>query len=366
MADTRVARGRAGSRARLIGRLGLALPLVVGLVACDGARPPTVEPSAAMPTASDRPTPSRSVASAPQRTEGRGTDPVRIGPPIEPTSLTGRIVFDDFEDVFTMNADGSGFRTITTLPGAEFDGAWSPDGRSIVYRDSRRGINDDDEIYIAAADGSHPRNLTRNPGANDWGPDWSPDGRWIAFNSDRDGGPLRGYLIRPDGTDLRPIEADGWFEYPSFSPDGRFIVFTGHAGSDYDVYTVELATGLTTQLTDSPGDDTWPVWSPDGASIAYSSERDDCTRAGPTVDCWHGDDPGEHHDVWIMDPDGANQRRVSPEIGQFMAWSPDSRSLLISGRTLFVVRADGSGRVEIRPPGLGRAAGGIPDWTAAP
>ena len=55
----------------------------------------------------------------------------------------------------------------------------------------------------------------------------------------------------------------------------------GHAGSDYDIYTVELETGETTKLTDAPGSDGWPVWSPDGTSIAFASERDDCARAEP-------------------------------------------------------------------------------------
>ena len=143
-------------------------------------------------------------------------------------------------------------------------------------------------------------------------------------------------------------------------------MFTGHVGSDYEVFTVELATGTTRQLTDSSGDDTWPVWSPDGKAIAFSSERDDCLRVGPTVDCWRSDEPGEHHDVWIMDVDGGNQRRVTPEIGQFVTWSPDSRYLLISGHTLFVVRPDGTGRVEMRAPDMTLAPGGIPDWISAP
>ena len=363
-------RPRAGTsparpNASLAARLLLASSLLVA-AACDAAPRPTSGPATgAPPTSSPGLVPSSTLPSSSPRIERRGEEPVLVGAPIELTSLEGKIVFDDFEDVFTMNADGSGFHVVSARPGAEFDGAWSPDGKSIVYRDSRRGINDDDELYIAAADGSQPRNLTKNS-ANDWGPDWSPDGRWIAFNSDRDGTPLRGYLIRPDGSDVRPIQADTWFEYPSFSPDGTSIVFTGHAGSDYDIYVVEIATGRTTQLTDSPGADSWPVWSPDGKTIAFTSERDDCARVGPTVDCWRGDEPGEHHDIWIMNVDGTDQRRVTPEIGQFVAWSPDGRYLLISGHTLFVVRPDGTGRVEIRPPEMSHAPGGIPDWTGAP
>lgn len=284
-----------------------------------------------------------------------------VGPPLELASLAGRIVFDDFEDVYTMNADGSGLATVAGRAGPEFDAVWSPDGRVIAYRDSRRGINEDDEIYIVGADGSGPRNLTNEP-ANDWGADWSADGEWIIFNSDRDGVPLRAWLVRPDGSDLTPVDVDVWVEYASFSPDGTRIVFAGHDGSDYEVYVADLASGAHTRLTDSGGADGWPVWSPDGSTIAFTTERDDCTRAPADQDCWRTGQPGEHHDIWLMDADGSNQRRVTPEFGQFVAWSPDGEHLLVSGQTLFVVRPDGTGRREIRPEGLPYPAGGIPDW----
>jgi Tol biopolymer transport system component len=67
-----------------------------------------------------------------------------------------------------------------------------------------------------------------------------------------------------------------------------------------------------------------------------------------------------------MSPDGSDQRRVTPEHGQFVAWSPDGRYLLVSGHTLYVVRPDGTGRTEIRPPELAHPPGGIPDWIGEP
>jgi TolB protein len=286
---------------------------------------------------------------------------VITGEVIPREDLEGRIVFDDFEDVYTMNADGSDLATVAGRVGAEFDGSWSPDGSEIAYRDSRRGINNDDEIFIVSADGTEPRNLTNHP-ANDWGPEWSPDGEWIAFNSDRDDGRPAGYLIRPDGSELRRIDVEGWVEYISFAPDSRRIVYESHTGRDFEIFVADLETGERSQLTDARGNDSWPVWSPDGSQIAFTSQRDDCMRVPAEQDCWLGDEPGEHHDIWVMNPDGSNQRRVSPESGQFVAWSPDSRYLLISGRTLFVVRPDGSGRVEIRPSDLSHPPGGIPDW----
>ena len=338
---------------------GLAMICVVVAASCsdeDATAPPT----------SATPTTSAAVAaassSAPARREHVGAAPVSVGEPIELAELNGRIVFDDFEDVYAMRPDGTDVVGLAVQPGAEFDGAWSPDGRFVVYRDSRRGINDDDEIFVVGADGSGPRNVTNNP-ANDWGPAWSPDGQWIAFNSDRDDGALRGYLVRPDGSDLTPLPIDQWFEYPAFSPDGTRIAFMSHSGGNYDIFVADLATGAATRLTDASGSDGWPAWSPDGTTIAFASERDDCARVLAEQECWRGDVPGEHHDIWIMDADGGNQRRVTAESGQFVTWSPDGRFLLISGRALYVVRPDGTGRLELRADGIPRALGGIPDWT---
>ena len=146
------------------------------------------------------PSPSPAASPLPTRTVHAGTLPVETGVPIALTDLSGRILFDDFEDLFVMDADGSNVITVAGDPaGPEFDGAWSPDGRWVVYRDSTRGINEDDEIAVVRADGSERRVISNDP-ANDWGPDWSPDGSTIAFNSDRDGGQLRGFLVAPDGT----------------------------------------------------------------------------------------------------------------------------------------------------------------------
>ena len=284
-----------------------------------------------------------------------------VGEPIDIADLSGRIVTDDFEDVFAFDPDGSNVVAIASAPGMEFDGAWSPDGQWVVYRDSTRGINEDDEIYVVRADGSERRNITNNP-ANDWGPDWSPDGSTIVFNSDREGG-LRGYLMNPDGTNVRRIPIDAWFEYPSFSPDGARIAFEGAVGGTYDVYVTDVATWAVTRLTDAPGNDSWPAWSPDGATIAFSSQRDDCQIAPPVQECWRGEGPSDiHHDVWRIDPDGTDLRRVTPEIGQFVAWSPDGEYLLVSGHALFVIRPDGTGRLELRADGIPHALGGIPDW----
>ena len=330
--------------------------LIGGAAGCSPAGPVQ---SAATGPSSNPPAPTVPASPNATRIEHLGYGPVETGAPIDVGSLTGRIVFDDFENVYAMDPDGSNLVTVAGAPGPEFDGAWSPDGRWVAYRDSTRGVNQDDEIFIAAADGSSRRNLTKSP-ENDWGPDWSHDGATIAFNSTRDGSTMSGYLVNPDGSNLRRIASDAWIEYPSFSPDDSKLAFMGAVGSDYSISVIDLATTKVTQLTDAPGEEGWPAWSPDGSTIAFSTQRDDCRFASRGEECWRTGDIGPHHDIWLVDADGSNVRRVTPEFGQFVAWSPDGQYLLISGASLFVVRTDGTGRVELHAAGANGA--GIPDW----
>ncbi len=282
-----------------------------------------------------------------------------IGEPIDVATLTGRILLSSDDDLYAANADGTGLLQITHRSGAEFDGSWAPDGSAVVYRDSRRGINENDEIFLAGADGGHPRNLTRNPGS-DWGPDWSPDGRTIVFNSDRDGLPMGGFLVRPDGSYLRRIATDAYVEYPAWSPDSKRIAYMGgDTNADYDIWTVGIDGKDTVRLTDEAGSDGWPAWSPDGTRIAFTSVRDDCSYSDAT-DCRSTGDIGPHHDVWVINADGTGLHRVTPEFGQFVAWSPDGRFLLVAGYDLYVIRPDGTGRASLDVDGL--RGGLFPDW----
>ena len=272
---------------------------------------------------------------------------------IDPASLAGRIVFSSEDDVFTIRADGTGLRRLTSAAGPEFDPSWSPDGTRIAYRDSRGGVNSNDEIYVMWADGSRKRNVTHDPG-NDWGPDWSPDGRWIAFNSDRGGLPQL-YVMRPDGSAVRRV-TEREAEYPSWSPDGARIAFMsmepGASGSnpEYEIYAVGTdGTGLR-RFTRSEGEDGWPAWSPDGRTIAFASPRSGRDSG----------DIGPYFEVWLMDADGSDQRRLAGAFGQYPAWSPDGRRVLLAP-TMSVVDADGSRLTALPYDGVTPELL-LPDW----
>jgi hypothetical protein len=117
----------------------------------------------------------------------------------------------------------------------------------------------------------------------------------LAFTSDRRGGnnydvwlvPMAGGETEP--TRLTVGEDVGDSYMATWSPDGQTIAFTSNRTGDFEVYTMPAAGGEATNLSRNPGaSDGWarPVWSPDGSTIVYPSEgnvpfwRQDFIRQG--------------------------------------------------------------------------------------
>ena len=88
--------------------------------------------------------------------------------------------------------------------------------------------------------------------------------------------------------------------------------------------------------------------------------RDDCAFAPADIECWRADSGAVHYDIWLVDPDGANLRRATPEYGQFVAWSPHSRYLLVSGYALYAFAP------IVRAALSSARTGSIARWAASP
>lgn len=131
-----------------------------------------------------------------------------------------KIAFARNSDIYLMNADGSAPARLTTAEGDDLQPAWSPDGRRIVFHRERIGPTfaiADDEIFVINADGSGERQVTENPprptgtGDRTSYPSWSPDGTRIAFARGQDLGTCCTPAGDTDGStqEIHVMNADG-------------------------------------------------------------------------------------------------------------------------------------------------------------
>ena len=162
------------------------------------------------------------------------------------------------------------------------EGAYSPDGRWIVFGSRRDG---DSELYVMRADGSNPVRLTRTPGY-DGGPFFSPDGRRIVYRSDRKGNDLLQVFTADlafdgDGnvtgtTHERQLTDDANVNWgPYWHPGGRHIIYatSAHGHHNYELYWMNADGSGKTRVTFAPGFDGLPVFSADGKYLMWSSKR---------------------------------------------------------------------------------------------
>lgn len=98
---------------------------------------------------------------------------------------------------------------------------------------------------------------------------------------------------------LRSLTQRGIYSEPSWSPDGSRLAITVPTGYDLDIYAIGREGSNPTNLTRQGSYDFWPVWSPDGASLAFVSDRARCPS-------WIPGDPGTCDGTDTPPPGGGN------------------------------------------------------------
>jgi|GEM_PF-2620146 len=152
------------------------------------------------------------------------------------------------------------------------------------------------------------------------------------------------YVATPDGTILtkaspRPKNAEecGWL-----SPDGSKVVlhaFTAAAGGESgatEIYVVDLATGVSTQMTYNTAYDAYPAWSPDGSKILFLSQRGVTGTQSYQVFVMDADRPEDtpanptgNIPVQLTNPQGVDTSTKAQCVRAI--WSPDSTKILFLG-----------------------------------
>jgi Tol biopolymer transport system component len=302
-----------------------------------------------------------------------------------------RIAYTDLrngrQELWIMNADGSGQRFVTGDAATYFGASWSPDDKQIAA--VRWDASNTQQILLVAADGSNEAVLTDEPSSTaiTSAPSWAADGSVLYYtawlqNSDREL-----YSMLPDGKGLQQVTHNNVDDAdPALSPDGRYLAFDRGAAGQQQLYVMGAGGGGVRQVTHSRFvSNVEPTWSPDGTELAFASNRSGTFHiyrldlatgrvrkltGGTAFDrqpSWSGDgswiaftstaysDVGQSSQVWAIRPNGRGQHRVDAATSAFApSWSPRGGRLAYSvgiqqtGTTaVFVQNANGTDRMNV-------------------
>jgi dipeptidyl aminopeptidase/acylaminoacyl peptidase len=265
-----------------------------------------------------------------------------------------KIAFVSKGSIWVVPATGGEPKKLTdgsTGPGdprvaADHTPKWNPQGRWILYESGRSGQN---ELWVVSEDGlskSYLATTEKYLGVEHLGdqhiddgdglagglfypdPAWSSDGTRLTFtvrsreffagklellDFDSSAGraksaPVELYTARPDRGGAWAIDKVVW------SPDGKTLAFTLQDTGWDKVYLLALDGGGPRQLTKGESEDSNPVFSPDGKSLALVSNRET---------------PEERH-IWIVPLDGTAPHRLarlSPDVESNPQWAPDGKQI---------------------------------------
>jgi Tol biopolymer transport system component len=269
----------------------------------------------------------------------------------------------DCDQIFQINADGTGSRMVSTGKGRTTCSFFFPDGKRILYSsthladpacppkpDYSRGyvwaIYPGFDIFTAAPDGSNLKQLTTSPGY-DAEATIAPNGKRIVFTSMRDGD-LDIYSMDPDGKNVKRLTTElGYDGGPFWSYDSQWIIYranhpTAEKAADYKALLKENLIRPTTleiwimkadgsqkrQITSNGKANFAPYFFPDGRRVIFSSNLHDPR--------------GRDFDLYSINIDGTGLERITfnTTFDGFPMFSPDGKKLVFASNRNFKAQGE--------------------------
>ncbi|MGQ9547305.1 MAG: S41 family peptidase [Roseiflexus sp.] len=231
-------------------------------------------------------------------------------PAMDPTG--SRVAFVYAGDIWLVATDGGRAERLTAHPANHLWPRWSPDGAAIACTSTRTGQGD---VYVVPLDGGAVRRLTYHE-AQSAVECWSPDGNAVYFTSQRERQGTAIYRVAlSGGTPIRwiaqPYERLGTV---AVSPCGRWIAFSllrdpwwrrgpnPYGGAELWLASNKPDADDFRKLSDAPGLNYCPLWTPDSRSIYFVSDRDGAEN------------------LWIVARDGGVAERVTSFTDGRLLW----------------------------------------------
>lgn len=261
-----------------------------------------------------------------------------------------------------------------TFGGQNAEAYWSKDGKRLIYQAAQPGYPDE-QVFTMNADGSNKKLVSTGLGRCTCSY-FLPDGKHIVFSSthERNPGPQppidrsHGYvwMVNPDyalyeanndGSHIRPlIKKNGYVAETTVAPNGKYMYFTGSWEGDLEIYRCDGKGQNIKRLTHEVGYDGGPFVSWDSKTVAYRRDVMDTPEKISDFKALLNQNlvRPTKLEIWTMDANGEHKKQITHLGGASFApfVQPDNKHIIFSsnfgdpqGRTfeLYRIRTDGTG-----------------------
>jgi Tol biopolymer transport system component len=239
-------------------------------------------------------------------------------------------------DIFLLNPATGENTAVITDPSHDKVGSWSPDGKLLAFESNRDSVTY--QIYLFNHDQESIRSLTELAECSNWAPTWSPDGEKIVFYSNCENNQRDIYMMNRDGSGRQRLtSASGENRFPVFSPDGKTITFTSSRNGRDQIWLMNADGGNPRPAADGCSS----TFSPDGKWLWFSARCEDS-------------------DIKRMEIAGTNLSTIGNIFGQNPSVSPDGGFVVFqSNNDIWIMNIDGSEPAQLTS---GSALDGAPSW----